>query len=103
MGTDSAPHSKQNKETACGCAGMFTAFAAIELYTEAFDEAGALEQLEQFSSLNGPSFYGLETNSDQITLKREQWTVPDSYPFANDIIIPLRAGQTMNWKLDSQI
>ena len=99
MGTDSAPHSKQNKETSCGCAGMFTAFAAIELYTEAFDDAGALDKLEQFSSLNGPLFYGLEANSDKITLQREKWTVPDSYQFGNDLVIPLRAGQTINWKI----
>ncbi len=99
MGTDSAPHSKHNKETACGCAGMFTAFAAIELYTEAFDKAGALDKLEQFSSLNGPLFYGLDANSDKITLQREKWTVPDSYPFGDDVIIPLRAGKTINWKL----
>ncbi|MCU7836231.1 MAG: dihydroorotase [gamma proteobacterium symbiont of Taylorina sp.] len=100
MGTDSAPHNRQKKETACGCAGMFTAFAAIELYAEAFDDAGALAQLEQFSSLNGPLFYGLKTNNDMISLKRKQWTVPDSYPFGDDIVIPLRAGQTINWKLD---
>ncbi len=99
MGTDSAPHSKQNKETSCGCAGMFTAFAAIELYTEAFDNAGALDKLEQFSSLNGPLFYGLDANSDKITLQREEWTVPDSYQFGNDQVIPLRAGQTINWML----
>lgn len=99
MGTDSAPHSRHNKETACGCAGMFTAFAAIELYAEAFDDAGALQQLEQFSSLNGPLFYGLEVNSDKITLQREDWTVPESYQFADDVVIPLRAGQTIHWKI----
>ena len=101
MGTDSAPHGKMNKETSCGCAGMFTAFAAIELYTEAFDDAGALNQLEQFSSLNGPLFYGLKANKDTIRLKREQWTVPDSYPYADDLLIPLRAGQTIHWKIES--
>ena len=99
MGTDSAPHSKHNKETSCGCAGMFTAFAAIELYTEAFDDADALDKLEQFSSLNGPLFYGLDANSDKITLQREKWTVPDSYQFGDDVIIPLRAGQRINWKI----
>ncbi len=99
MGTDSAPHQQKNKETACGCAGMFTAFAAIELYAEAFDNAGALEQLEAFSSLNGPLFYGLETNSDKITLQKETWTVPDFYPFGDDVIIPLRAGQNIHWKV----
>ena len=100
MGTDSAPHARHNKETACGCAGMFTAFAAIELYAEAFDESDALDKLEQFSSLNGPMFYGLETNSDKITLKRKKWTVPDSYPFGTDVVVPLRAGQTINWRLE---
>lgn len=101
MGTDSAPHAKNKKETTCGCAGMFTAFAAIELYTEAFDDAGALDKLEQFSSLNGPLFYGLEVNSDKITLKREKWTVPDTYQFGDDVVVPLRAGQTINWKLEN--
>ena len=99
MGTDSAPHAQHKKESSCGCAGMFTAFAAIELYAEAFDQAGALDKLEQFSSLNGPLFYGLEANSDKITLQREKWTVPDSYQFGNDVVIPLRAGRTINWKL----
>jgi len=99
IGTDSAPHSQQNKENHCGCAGMFTAFAAIELYAEAFDNANALDKLEQFSSINGPLFYGLEPNSDKITLQRQQWTVPDSYAFGDDVVIPLRAGQTMHWKL----
>ena len=99
MGSDSAPHSQKNKESACGCAGMFTAFAAIELYAEAFDKADALDKLEQFSSINGPLFYGLKQNSDKITLQKESWTVPDSYPFAGEIIIPLRAGEEIHWKL----
>lgn len=101
MGTDSAPHGKLKKETSCGCAGMFTAFAAIELYAEAFEQAGSLDKLEQFSSLNGALFYGFETNSDKITLKREKWTVPDSYQFGDDVVVPLRAGQTINWKLEN--
>ena len=99
MGTDSAPHARNNKETGCGCAGMFTAFAAIELYAEAFDKAGALDKLEAFTSINGPCFYGLPVNDDKITLKREQWTVPDSYQFGDDVVVPLRAGQTIHWKL----
>jgi dihydroorotase len=99
MGTDSAPHAKGNKETACGCAGMFTAFAAIELYAEVFENANALEKLEAFSSLNGPLFYGLSPNSDSITLKQEEWVVPESYTFGDDVVVPLRAGQTMRWKL----
>ncbi len=102
MGTDSAPHSQQNKETACGCAGMFSAFAAIEFYAEAFDKAGALDKLEQFSSLNGPLFYGLATNSDKITLKRESWITPESYQFGSDRVIPLRAGKTIQWKVISK-
>ncbi|MCK5697854.1 MAG: dihydroorotase [Gammaproteobacteria bacterium] len=99
MGTDSAPHSQKNKENSCGCAGMFTAFAAIELYAEAFDQVDSLESLEQFSSLNGALFYGLKVNSDKITLQRKKWTVPTSYPFGDDNIIPLRSGQTINWTL----
>lgn len=99
MGTDSAPHARNQKESACGCAGMFTAFAAIELYAEAFDQADALDKLEQFTSFNGPSFYGLKANNDKITLKREKWTVPESFPFGEDVLVPLRAGQTINWKL----
>jgi len=99
MGTDSAPHSQGNKENSCGCAGMFTAFAAIELYAEAFDNAHSLETLEKFSSVNGALFYGLELNSDKITLQRKKWTVPASYPLGKDKIIPLRAGQTINWTL----
>ncbi len=97
MGTDSAPHSQQNKENSCGCAGMFTAFAGIELYAEAFDKAHSLESLEKFSSVNGALFYGLEVNSDKITLQRKKWTVPDSYVLGHDKIIPLRAGQSINW------
>lgn len=99
MGTDSAPHARSKKETTCGCAGMFTAFAAIELYAEAFDNAGALNQLESFSSIHGPKFYGLQPNTDTITLKKEPWTVPQSYPYGDDVVVPLRAGQTINWKL----
>ncbi len=100
MGTDSAPHPQHKKEHACGCAGMFTAFAAIELYAEAFDAANALDQLEAFSSINGPIFYGLEVNSDKITLRREKWDVPLSYQLGDDAVIPLRAGGQINWKMD---
>lgn len=100
MGTDSAPHSQNNKENSCGCAGMFTAFAAIELYAEAFEQAKALDQLEKFSSLNGPQFYGLDINTDTITLKRESWVVPEHYPLDDGYVIPLRAGQTIHWKIE---
>ncbi len=99
MGTDSAPHARGKKETTCGCAGMFTAFAAIELYTEAFENADALEHLENFCSIHGAEFYGLPVNSDQITLRKESWTVPQSYPYGDDVVVPLRAGQTIYWKL----
>jgi len=100
LGTDSAPHAQHKKETACGCAGMYTAHAAIELYAEAFDKANALDQLEQFSSFNGPDFYGLPRNPDTIRLVRQDWQVPDFYPFGSEHLIPLRAGETIHWKLD---
>jgi len=100
LGTDSAPHAQSKKETACGCAGMYTAHAAIELYAEAFEQANALFQLEKFSSFNGPDFYGLERNPDTIRLLRQDWQVPDYYPFGSERLIPLRAGETIHWKLD---
>ena len=100
LGTDSAPHAKMTKEAACGCAGCYTAYAAIELYAEAFEAAGALDKLEAFASFHGPDWYGLPRNSEQVTLVKEQWTVPASYPYlASDDIVPLRAGETLNWKL----
>lgn len=99
LGTDSAPHPKLAKEASCGCAGMYTAHAAIELYAEAFEEAGALDKLENFASVYGPDFYGLPRNTDTITLRKETWQVPESIPFAGDELVPLRAGQTIAWKL----
>lgn len=100
LGTDSAPHSRAAKETACGCAGCYTAHAGIELYAEVFDDAGALDRLEAFASLNGPSFYDLRPNAGRITLAREDWTVPDSYPFLQgDPLVPLRAGERVAWRL----
>lgn len=99
LGTDSAPHPKSAKEATCGCAGMYTAHAAIELYAEAFEEAGALDKLENFASVYGPDFYGLPRNTDSITLRKETWQVPESIPFAGDELVPLRAGQTIAWKL----
>jgi dihydroorotase len=99
LGTDSAPHAKSAKETACGCAGMYTAHAAIELYAEAFEQAGALDRLEAFASFNGADFYGLPRNADRITLVRESWLVPESLPFGEDVLVPLRAGQAIAWKL----
>jgi dihydroorotase len=99
LGTDSAPHVKAAKETACGCAGMYTAHAAIELYAEAFEAVGALDQLEGFASFHGADFYGLPRNTEQITLVKESWEVPSSYPCAGDALVPLRAGQTITWKV----
>lgn len=99
LGTDSAPHARHTKETTCGCAGIFSAHAAIELYAEAFAEAGRLEYLEAFASLRGPDFYGLPRNTDRITLVREPWQVPASYGFAADQLVPFRAGEMLNWKM----
>ena len=101
LGTDSAPHAKHTKEAACGCAGMYTAHTAMELYAEAFDAVGALDKLEGFASFYGADFYGLPRNTDRIQLHRQSWTVPASLPFAGDSIIPLRAGQTIAWKMQS--
>ncbi|MDF0606218.1 dihydroorotase [Neisseriaceae bacterium TC5R-5] len=99
LGTDSAPHTQHSKETSCGCAGMYTAHAAIELYAEAFDSIGALDKLEAFASRNGPAFYGLPINQDHITLTKENWNVPTTLPYGTDRLIPLRAGETIAWKL----
>jgi dihydroorotase len=99
LGTDSAPHAQHAKEAACGCAGCYTAFAAIELYAEAFEQRNALDKLEGFASLNGPRFYGLPANTDRITLVREDWTAPASLPFGELTVIPLRAGETLRWRL----
>lgn len=101
LGTDSAPHAKSAKEAACGCAGMYTAHAAIELYAEAFEQAGALDKLEAFASFHGADFYGLPRNRDTITLVREPWTVPESLPFGDETVVPLRAGQSIAWKLQA--
>jgi dihydroorotase len=98
LGTDSAPHAQDNKETSCGCAGIYSAHAAIELYAEAFDQAGSLDKLEGFASFHGPDFYGLPRNTDTITLEKTDWQVPDSYSFAQQKLIPLRAGEIIHWK-----
>jgi len=99
LGTDSAPHAKSAKEAACGCAGMYTAHAGIELYTEVFDAAGSLDRLEAFASFHGPDFYRLPRNTDKITLEKTAWEVPASLPFAGDELVPLRAGSHIFWKL----
>lgn len=99
LGTDSAPHARDRKETDCGCAGCYSAFGAIELYAEVFEDLGILDQLEAFASFNGPDFYRLPRNTDTITLVREPWTMPDSLPLAEGRIVPLKAGETLRWKL----
>ncbi|WP_107804013.1 dihydroorotase [Nitrosomonas oligotropha] len=99
LGTDSAPHSQMNKENVCGCAGIFTAHAAIELYATAFEQAGALNKLEAFASFHGADFYQLPRNTSSITLKKESWTVPEQFDFAGEQLIPLYAGNPVNWKL----
>ena len=98
LGTDSAPHAQDNKETSCGCAGIYSAHAAIELYTEVFDAANALDKLEGFASFYGADFYGLPRNTDTITLEKTEWQVPDSYSFAQQKLIPLRAGDNIKWQ-----
>lgn len=99
LGTDSAPHARHAKEAACGCAGCYSAHAAIELYAEAFDQLGALDKLEGFASLHGPDFYGLPRNTEHITLVRQPWTVPDSLQLGEHLLTPLRAGETIKWQV----
>ena len=99
LGTDSAPHAAALKEQSVCGAGCFTAPAALELYAEAFEAVGALKQLEAFASLHGPAFYGLPPNTDRVTLKREPWALPETLPFGEALIKPLRGGETLNWKL----
>src|ERR671931_695267 len=98
LGTDSAPHARPTKETACGCAGIYTAHAAIELYAVAFEEANALDKLEGFASRFGAQFYGLPHNRGKVTLVREEWRVPESLDFGGEPLVPLRAGVTLPWK-----
>ena len=99
LGTDSAPHARSAKEAACGCAGIFSAHAGIELYAEVFAAAGALERLEGFASIHGAHFYGLPRNGGTITLVPEPWEVPASYPFGTEQLVPLRAGERIAWRL----
>jgi dihydroorotase len=99
LGTDSAPHAAHLKEHASGCAGCYTAHAAMEMYAEAFDNAGALDKLEGFASFHGADFYGLPRNSGTITLRRESWTPPESYPFGEAQLKPLRAGEALPWRM----
>ena len=99
LGTDSAPHARERKETACGCAGIYTAHAALELYAQAFEAAGALDKLEGFASHFGADFYGLPRNSGSLTLQKTDWQVPDSYPLDASTVIPLQAGETLHWQV----
>jgi dihydroorotase len=102
LGTDSAPHATGRKETACGCAGCYTAHAALELYAEAFDAAGALDRLEGFASHFGADFYRLPRNTDRITLRKAAWTVPTQLPLADTHLTPLRAGESVQWQVCSE-
>ena len=99
LGTDSAPHARHAKESSCGCAGIYTAHAAIEFYAEVFEQAGALNKLEAFASFFGPDFYGLPRNARKLTLRKENWTVPESLDMGGQKLIPLRAGETASWKI----
>jgi dihydroorotase len=99
LGTDSAPHSRDAKECACGAAGCYSANAAIELYAEAFEDAGALDKLEAFASFYGADFYGWPRSTDTIRLQREPWTVPAEYTFGEERVVPLKAGETVRWRL----
>lgn len=99
LGTDSAPHARHLKEHACGCAGCYTAPHALELYAAAFDTVGALDRLEGFASRHGPDFYRLPRNTSTVTLRRQRWTVPETLPYGDDTIVPLAAGEALDWRL----
>jgi len=99
LGTDSAPHAQHTKENACGCAGCYTAHAALELYAEVFEHAGALDKLEGFASCFGADYYGLPRNTGKITLRKDEWQMPETVGFGEHRLVPLRAGETMQWKL----
>lgn len=99
LGTDSAPHARRTKESACGCAGIFSAHAALELYAQAFEAAGALDKLEAFAAFHGADFYGLARNRQSVTLLKEPWEVPAHYAFGDDVLVPLYAGERLAWRL----
>ena len=99
LGTDSAPHSRSNKETACGCAGIYTAHAAIEFYAEAFEQVGALDKLEAFASFHGTDFYQLPRNRESITLEKYDWVIPNQLDYVGEKLVPLRAGESISWKV----
>ena len=99
LGTDSAPHARHTKEASCGCAGCYTALSALELYAEAFESAGALDRLETFACFNGPDFYRLPRNADTVTLEKRPWVVPEELAYASgEVLVPLRAGETLSWQ-----
>jgi dihydroorotase len=99
LGTDSAPHARPTKETDCGCAGIFSAPAALELYAEVFEEGGALDRLEAFAAINGPAFYRLPVNEGRVTLRRQEWTVPERVGAGDLAVVPFRAGESLRWRL----
>ena len=101
LGTDSAPHAQHAKESSCGCAGVYSSFAAIELYAEVFEEENALDKLEAFASINGANFYQLPVNTDKITLVKQSWQVQKTMTFGNDVVIPIRAGEQVNWQVQT--
>ncbi len=101
LGTDSAPHEKQEKERPCGCAGIYSAHSAMELYAQVFDDEGVLDRLEAFSSIHGAKFYGLPRNQDTVTLVKQSWQVPDSIPFGEGEVVPMLAGETLRWKFST--
>lgn len=102
LGTDSAPHIATKKESGCGCAGIYSAHSALELYAEAFEEVGKLELLRAFACEHGADFYGLPRNQGETVLSRQDWTVPATYPFDGNQLVPLKAGETIRWKLTKQ-
>ena len=99
LGTDSAPHAKELKENSCGCAGIYSSPAAIELYAEVFEELDALDRLEAFASFHGADFYGLNRNHEKITLVKKETHIPETLPFGDDELVPLRAGDTCSWQV----
>lgn len=99
LGTDSAPHTQSSKESSCGCAGSYTAHAAMAMYTQVFDQANALDKLEIFASFSGADFYGLPRNQTIITMEKIPWQTPDALPYGNESLVPLCAGETLNWQI----
>lgn len=102
LGTDSAPHVQTKKESACGCAGIYSAHAAMELYAQAFEQTGRLDLLQAFACENGANFYRLPLNEGETILEQQEWQVPANYPFDQGVVVPLKAGETIKWKLVQQ-